>query len=104
MKTILFIIICTLAMNLQAKIVIDERKIEPAIIEVLYKRIKVTDTLLVDTDFKTDFLTLMAGKNSSAFYQANLKTHDSIGNRNFEYEMAIWKDKEARRKYRRIQK
>jgi GLPGLI family protein len=78
--------------------VIDERKIEPAIIEVLYKRIKVTDTLLVDTDFKTDFLTLMAGKNSSAFYQANLKTHDSIGNRNFEYEMAIWKDKEARKR------
>ena len=63
MRTTLFIIICTLAMNLQAKIVIDERKIEPAIIEVLYKRIKVTDTLLVDTDFKTDFLTLMAGKN-----------------------------------------
>ena len=98
MRTTLFIIICTLAMNLQAKIVIDERKIEPAIIEVLYKRIKVTDTLLVDTDFKTDFLTLMAGKNSSAFYQANLKTHDSIGNRNFEYEMAIWKDKEARKR------
>lgn len=67
MRTTLFIIICTLAMNLQAKIVIDERKIESAIIEVLYKRIKVTDTLLVDTDFKTDFLTLRAGKNSSAF-------------------------------------
>ena len=29
-----------LATSLQAKIVIDERKIEPAIIEVLYKRIK----------------------------------------------------------------
>jgi len=71
MRITLFIIICTLAMNLQAKIVIDERKIEPAIIEVLYKRIKVTDTLLVDTDFKTDFLTLRAGKNSSAFYHAN---------------------------------
>ena len=98
MRTTLFIIICTLAMNLQAKIVIDERKIEPAIIEVLYKRIKVTDTLLVDTDFKTEFLTLMAGKNSSAFYQANLKTHDSIGNRNFEYEKAIWEDKEARKR------
>ena len=70
------LIILVLATSLQAKIVIDERKIEPAIIEVLYKRIKVTDTLLVDTDFKTDFLTLRAGKNTSAFYQANLKTHD----------------------------
>ncbi len=98
MRTTLFIIICTLAMNLQAKIVIDERKIEPAIIEVLYKRIKVTDTLLVDTDFKTDFLTLMAGKNSSAFYQANLKTYDSIATRNFDYVMATWNDKEARQR------
>ena len=74
---------------------IDERKLEPAIIEVLYKRIKVTDTLLVDTDFKTDYLTLMAGKNSSAFYQANLKTHDSISVRNFEYAIATFKDKET---------
>lgn len=97
MRTILFILISTLALNLQAKIVIDERKLEPAIIEVLYKRIKVTDTLLVDTDFKTDYLTLMAGKNSSAFYQANLKTYDSIATRNFDYVMATWKNKEARK-------
>ena len=66
-KVILTCLLALLAHNLQAKIVIDERKLEPAIIEVLYKRIKVTDTLLVDTDFKTDYLTLMAGKNSSAF-------------------------------------
>ena len=87
-----------LATSLQAKIVIDERKIEPAIIEVLYKRIKVTDTLLVDTDLKTDYLTLMAGKNSSAFYQANKKTYDSIATRNFDYVMATWNDKEARQR------
>ena len=89
------LITLVLATSLQAKIVIDERKIEPAIIEVLYKRIKVTDTLLVDTDFKTDFLTLRAGKNLSAFYHANLKTHDSISVRNFEYAIATFKDKEA---------
>ena len=94
-KVILTCLLALLAHNLQAKIVIDERKLEPAIIEVLYKRIKVTDTLLVDTDFKTDYLTLMAGKNSSAFYQANLKTHDSISNRNFDYVMATFKDKDA---------
>ena len=92
------LITLVLATSLQAKIVIDERKIEPAIIEVLYKRIKVTDTLLVDTDFKTDFLTLRAGKNSSAFYQANLKTYDSIATRNFDYVMATWNDKEARQR------
>lgn len=66
-----------LVLSLQAKIVIEEQKIEPAIVEVLYKRIKVTDTLLVDTDFKTDFLTLRAGKNTSAFYSAERKTYDS---------------------------
>ena len=94
-KVILTCLLALLAHNLQAKIVIDERKLEPALVEVLYKRIKVTDTLLVDTDFKTDYLTLMAGKNSSAFYQANLKTHDSISNRNFDYVMATFKDKDA---------
>ena len=92
------LIILVLAPSLQAKIVIDERKIEPAIIEVLYKRIKATDTLLVNTDFKTDYLTLMAGKNSSAFYQANKKTYDSIATRNFDYVMATWNDKEARQR------
>ena len=92
------LITLVLATSLQAKIVIDERKIEPAIIEVLYKRIKVTDTLLVNTDFKTDYLTLMAGKNSSAFYQANKKTYDSIATRNFDYVMATWNDKEARQR------
>ena len=51
---LLLLLTLILATSLQAKIVIDERKIEPAIIEVLYKRIKVTDTLLVNTDFKTD--------------------------------------------------
>ena len=95
---LLLLLTLILATSLQAKIVIDERKIEPAIIEVLYKRIKVTDTLLVNTDFKTDYLTLMAGKNSSAFYQANKKTYDSIATRNFDYVMATWNDKEARQR------
>ncbi|MBQ8520425.1 MAG: GLPGLI family protein [Bacteroides sp.] len=95
------ILVCLLAVwatNIQAKKVIDERKLEAAIIEVLYKRIKVTDTLLVDTDFKTDFLTLRAGKNVSAFYQADKKTHDSISNRNTDYVIATFRDKEAFRK------
>ena len=101
MKNSLFLVLSIFFLwntHLQAKVVIDERKVEPAILEVLYKRIKVTDTLLVDTDFKTDYLTLMAGKNVSAFYQANLKTHDSISTRNTQYIIATMMDKEAFRK------
>ena len=66
--------ICLFALwqlSLQAKTVVDERNLEQALIEVLYKRIKVTDTLHINTDFKTDYLTLRAGKNTSAFYSAN---------------------------------
>lgn len=72
----------TLTLNVCAKTVIDERKIEPAIIEVLYKRIKVTDTLYIDTDFDTHYLTLRAGKNVSTFYCAELKENDSLQVRN----------------------
>lgn len=84
--------------HLQAKIVINERKIEPALIEVVYKRIKVTDTLLVNTDFRIDHLTLMAGKNTSAFYSANRKLYDSISSRNPQYAIATMMDKEAFRR------
>ena len=87
-----------LATSLQAKTVIDEQKIEPSLIEVLYKRIKVTDTLLVNTDFRIDYLTLMAGKNTSAFYSANRKMHDSISSRNPKYAIATMLDKEAFRR------
>ncbi len=79
-------------MTLNAKGVIDERKIEPAMIEVLYKRIKVTDTLMAENDFKTDYLTLMAGKNVSAFYSARRKTHDSLMIRNSDYVRTVFTD------------
>lgn len=95
MRIPLLIICCMLFMNLQAKIVIEEQILEPAIVEVLYKRIKVTDTLFVDADFKTDFLTLRAGKSTSVFYSAERKTYDSISTKNFEYVIALMKDSKA---------
>ena len=95
---LLLLLTLILATSLQAKTVIDEQKIEPSLIEVLYKRIKVTDTLLVNTDFRIDYLTLMAGKNTSAFYSANRKMHDSISSRNPKYAIATMLDKEAFRR------
>ena len=50
------LITLVLATSLQAKIVIDERKIEPAIIEVLYKRIKVTGYASCRYRFQDGFL------------------------------------------------
>ena len=85
MRVKLFVFAMLLAVGLQAQKVWDERKIEPAILEVLYKQIKVTDTLFVDTDFKTDYLTLMVGKNVSAFYCPQRKAYDSICKRHPEF-------------------
>ena len=82
LKITLLYIFTTITLNVCAKTVIDERKIESAIIEVLYKRIKITDTLLVNTDFDTHYLTLRAGKNVSTFYCAKLKASDSSRVRN----------------------
>lgn len=90
-----FLILISWISPLQAQKVINECKLEPAIIEVLYKRTKVTDTLFVEKDFRIDFLTLRAGKEISAFYSAKLKAYDSLSVRNFEYAFAIMQDHEA---------
>ncbi|MDO4163381.1 MAG: GLPGLI family protein [Bacteroides sp.] len=81
-----------LACSLHAK-VIEEYVLEPAILEVEYERVRVTDTLLVETDFKTDYLTLMAGKTISAFYSASLKTNDSLCIRSVDYLTALMEDR-----------
>lgn len=82
MKTIIitfFIIICSF--DLFPREVIEEI-IEPALIEIRYSRRKVLDTLDCDNDYRDDILTLKVGKTVSAFYSADLKTIDSIENRN----------------------
>ncbi|MGL5318184.1 MAG: GLPGLI family protein [Bacteroidales bacterium] len=93
LKRLLFCLLVMLTANMLAQGIIDERNLEEALIEVVYKRIKVTDTLLVDTDFKMDYLTLRAGKNMSAFYSARRKTDDSLSNRSAEYTIAMIRDK-----------
>lgn len=95
-------LLCLLAImtaSLNAKRVVEERNLEAAHIEVVYKRVKVTDTLHIDTDYKTDFLTLRTGKSISAFYSAGKKTNDSIMERNFDYVVAMLKDNKAFSEY-----
>ncbi len=62
-----------------------EEKLEPALLEVTYQRIKVLDTLDVTNDYKKDELTLTLGKTKSAFYSRQLKVRDSLERRYPEY-------------------
>lgn len=94
---LMLLFVCT--QTLDAKVVIEEKALEPAIVSVVYERIRVTDTLHAGDDYKRDLLTLKAGKNYSAFYSAAKKTNDSICNRNFDYMMALMNDQQS---FRRI--
>lgn len=73
----------------------EEKKLEPAILRVVYERIKVTDTLKSKDDYSKDLLTLQVGKDVSAFYSAQKKTEDSISERNVDYMVAIIENPQA---------
>ncbi|MGL5635480.1 MAG: GLPGLI family protein [Bacteroidales bacterium] len=103
LKRLLFCLLIMLTTNIFAQCIIDEQRLDDALIEVIYKRIKVTDTLLVNTDFKADYLTLRAGKNISAFYSARLKTEDSLGSRNLEYVIAQIRDTKTFKEVARLE-
>lgn len=66
-----------LVISIQAKTIIDE-PIEPAILKVKYSRMVVRDTLIPETDFKIDLLTLKVGKTMSVFFSEKRKSLDSI--------------------------
>lgn len=69
----------------------NEINLEPALIMVKYEKRMVTDTLLRDSDFKLSTLTLKAGMNHSAFYDAKLKWIDSTELRNRDYIRSLYK-------------
>lgn len=57
---------------------IIENKLEPAIIEVQYERIKSLDTIVGINDYKIDILNLCVGLSNSSFFSAERKYSDSI--------------------------
>lgn len=71
---------------------IREEKLEPAILEVVFERTKVLDTLDVANNWKKDLLTLTIGKNVSAFYSKEHKQRDSLEYHNEEYCLMSLKD------------
>lgn len=96
MRYLLFLIMFLAeASHLRAESIFEEKVLEPAILEAVYERIKVTDTLNAANDFRHDLLTLRAGQNMSAFYCAELKTNDSICERSWEFDRAQMRDQQA---------
>jgi GLPGLI family protein len=96
--TVLVLFISMFSVNTFARIIIEEDSLDNCLIEVLYERIKVTDTLDIQNKYITNNLTLRAGKNASAFYSAARKNYDSISCRNFEITLALFNDKDAFRR------
>lgn len=79
--------------------VIEEYKLDSTLVIIKYSRIKVTDTIDAINKYREDILTLQAGKNQSAFYSAELKTQDSIFQRNFDYLQKILSDNDLFKQY-----
>lgn len=81
MKTYLYYISFLLFACIQAldaKVVIEEKVLEPALISVVYERTQVTDTLNAANDYKQDLLTLKAGKKYSAFFLIVTSVRDCL--------------------------
>lgn len=98
-KTIIFVLFSIfIETNINAGIIIEESNLDTCLVEVLYERFKVTDTLDIKNKFVTNYLTLRAGNDASAFYSAKRKSYDSISSRTFEATIALLSDKEAFRK------
>ena len=95
-KYIMTILSLLLTANMNAKDNMNEKELEQALIEVVYKRTMVTDTLHVDSIYKTNMLTLLAGKSASCFYSAPRKSNDSLSVvKNLEYVQMMMKDIKA---------
>lgn len=97
-ETVLLLTVILFSGIINARI-IKEEKLEPAILEVVYNRHKVLDTLDMNNDYREDILTLKIGKRVSAFYNAERKTIDSLEfhDRNYAMERLsnydMWKSK-----------
>lgn len=93
---LLSVSICAIKVNAR---IIEESRMDTCLVEVLYERIKVTDTLDCRNRYRQNYLTLRAGNNASAFYSSVRKTYDSISSRDFSVTRALFSDTKAFRKF-----
>ena len=77
----------------------EERVLDSCFIEVVYQRMRVTDTLKPKDDYELHDLTLRAGNKASAMYSAERKKVDSITERDASLFLRIMMDNERFREF-----
>ena len=77
----------------------EERVLDSCFVEVVYQRMRVTDTLKPKDDYELHDLTLRAGNKASAMYSAEGKTIDSLSAREPKVFLAIMMDRQRFREF-----
>ena len=77
----------------------EERVLDSCFVEVVYQRMRVTDTLKPKDDYQLHDLTLRAGNKASAMYSAEGKTIDSLSAREPKVILAIMMDRQRFREF-----
>ena len=77
----------------------EERVLDSCFVEVVYQRMRVTDTLKPKDDYELHDLTLRAGNKASAMYSAERKKVDSITERDASLFLRIMMDNERFREF-----
>ena len=77
----------------------EERVLDSCFVEVVYQRMRVTDTLKPKDDYELHDLTLRAGNKASAMYSAEGKTIDSLSAREPKVFFAIMMDRQRFREF-----
>ena len=83
LKIFITILFTLVSIGSMAAVKYEESVLDSCFIEVVYQRMRVTDTLKPKDDYQLHDLTLRAGNKASAFYSAERKTVDSISQRDF---------------------
>lgn len=96
---LVIILLSILGNRTEARIIIEESRIDTCLVDVLYERIKVIDTLDCNNMYERNYLKLRAGNDASAFYSPVRKTYDSTSTRDYEVQRALFSDTEAFRKF-----
>ena len=99
LKNIIAILFTLVSIGSMAAPKYEERVLDSCFVEVVYQRMRVTDTLKPKDDYELHDLTLRAGNKASAFYSAEKKTIDSISQRDFSIYATMLMDSQRFREF-----
>ena len=97
LRNILLSVVLILPFSLHAQ-KYGEKLIGKALLEVIYERTKVTDTLDIENDNRKEIFNLKISKNGSGFYSDALRIEDSLNYYIQDYGWLFFKDKEHQAK------